>query len=212
MLELAPAPARQTSEVGSAGEMVSNLELSSRLQRVEPAAWRELYVNHHRIMRSIISAHLGYGPDVDDVVQGVFETGLELVSRGRVRLSGNELGIRAWLIAIALRLAKTELRRRKKQRTVKTSSTIEEATPPFDDTGFQLLERTRAVLCEMSDRLRLPWVLRHFEHMSLEEVAGCLGLSLATVKRRLAAADQRFMCLARRDAVLRERLNDGAVL
>jgi RNA polymerase sigma-70 factor, ECF subfamily len=207
MLEDASAPAYETAELGYVGEVASDPELSGRLQSLEPAAWRELYVCHQPLIRSIIAVHLGYGPETDDVTQGVFETALDLVSRGRVRLSGSDSAMRAWLIAIAIRLAKAEQRRRRRLRTLDESNGSEcIGTPPLDAVGRQLLERTTLALQSMPDRLRIPWILRHFEHMSLEETARCLNVSLATVKRRLSAADRRFMILAHRDAVLRERL------
>jgi RNA polymerase sigma-70 factor, ECF subfamily len=210
MLQLIPDPANEIAAQRFPSARGSGPDLSERLQRMEPAAWQDLYVGHHRLVRGIIAGHLGYCSDVEDVVQQVFLTALDLVSKARVSLTGPESGMRAWIAAIALRLAQSESCRRKKAGSVSVVPDGDAlGSPPLDAIGRQLLARTIALLAKLPDRLRSPWILRHLECMSLEETAVCLGLSLATVKRRLAAADRRFIGLARRDAVLGERLRDG---
>ena len=51
---------------------------------------------------------------------------------------------------------------------------------------------------------RLLFVLRHVEGLELTELAEVVGCSLATVKRRLSRADQRFRAITRNDPVLRQ--------
>jgi RNA polymerase sigma-70 factor (ECF subfamily) len=50
---------------------------------------------------------------------------------------------------------------------------------------------------------RVLFVLRHVEAFELTELARAEGCSLATVKRRLARAEQRFERIASRDPLLR---------
>jgi RNA polymerase sigma-70 factor (ECF subfamily) len=45
-------------------------------------------------------------------------------------------------------------------------------------------------LATLSDRDRAAWILRHVEGFALEEVADACGCSLATAKRRIAAAEE----------------------
>src|SRR6187549_2325135 len=50
------------------------------------------------------------------------------------------------------------------------------------------------------------FVMRHVEGIELEELATACRVSLSTIKRRLARAEQRFAAIATRDPVLREWL------
>jgi RNA polymerase sigma-70 factor (ECF subfamily) len=62
----------------------------------------------------------------------------------------------------------------------------------------------------MPDRERIPWLLRHVEGFELRDIARTLGISLATVKRRLVAAHDRLS--ERIDAplaVIASGLDDG---
>jgi RNA polymerase sigma-70 factor, ECF subfamily len=185
-------------------------ELSARLARLQAQAWEDFYLSHRRLIRGVLAGCLGYTSDLEDTTQQVFERALELVVSGKVQLSGQDSGMRAWLVAIALRLAREEQRRRiKANRSDAVQQVDSIATPAPDPAGWQLLQRTQAVLAKMPHRLRIPWLLRHLERMSLEEIVASTGVSLATVKRRLNQANLRFRKLAERDSVLREHLVEG---
>ncbi len=54
--------------------------------------------------------------------------------------------------------------------------------------GRALLTRVYEVLDRVSVECRLAWILRYIEGEKLEEVAERCGCSLATAKRRIAAA------------------------
>lgn len=182
--------------------------LAERLQRLEIDAWSALYMDHRRLIRGVLAIHLGYSVELDDVVQQVFETALCLVNARKVKLRGDSSSMRAWLVAIALRLARSEQRRQSKIK-IGPPSLENEGSDPLDPTSIQLLRSAHQVVMQLPERLRSPWLLRHLERMSLEEVAASTGVSLATVKRRIASADERFQRLAHRDPVLREHLQQG---
>jgi len=204
------ALARNSTVEPPSAEQPSAATLCAQLQRLDSEAWHDFYLDHRRLVRSLLAGYLGHSAELDDVVQQVFETALLLVGRGKVRFSGDRSGLRAWLVAIALRVARTAARQRKRLRSAGLPLDRDlQGSPPLDPEGRQILERAMAVLDDLPDRLRVPWLLRHFERMSLEETARCLGVSLATVKRRQKAADRRFQELAGRDCVLREHLNRG---
>jgi RNA polymerase sigma factor (sigma-70 family) len=70
---------------------------------------------------------------------------------------------------------------------------------PFDrSAGHQLGEVIRAAVAELPDRQREIFTLRHFEEMSLQEIAEVQGCALGTVKSSLHRAVM----------TLRERLVD----
>lgn len=184
--------------------------LSERLSRLDVDAWETLYVEHRRLIRGVLAGQLGYGAELEDVTQQVFETAIGLVETGKVRLTGERSGMRAWLVAIALRLAQSERRRRRRATSAEPSSACERLTSSaIDPAGWQLLQHTQALVAKFPPRLRIPWLLRHLEGMQLEEIAESCGISLATVKRRLSRAQRLFSSLAARDSVLSEHLNGG---
>jgi RNA polymerase sigma-70 factor, ECF subfamily len=76
---------------------------------------------------------------------------------------------------------------------------------PMDDGDPRTREAVRrlfAVLSELDDRDRLAFVLRHAEGYELTEAAAALDVSLATVKRCLARAEEQVLSRARSDDLL----------
>jgi RNA polymerase sigma-70 factor (ECF subfamily) len=211
MLEVTGLPISQFSDLLPTVETEpSREELVARLQRLDVSAWEDLFLYHNRTIRGLLVANLGYSEEVDDVAQQVFETALKLVTSRKVRLRGDASGVRAWLIAIAIRLARKEMRRRARVHADAGHLDPDRCAAPLrDPVGTQLLQRTHQILNQLPERLRTPFILRHLDRMNLQEVAASMGVSLATIKRRLAAADDRFRKLASRDSVLGEQLKAG---
>ena len=61
----------------------------------------------------------------------------------------------------------------------------------------------------LPDDERMAFSLRFISEMQLTEVAAACRVSLATVKRRLARAESRFVDAAKDHPALRERLQNG---
>ena len=55
-----------------------------------------------------------------------------------------------------------------------------------------MLRQLFRILGELPVELRIAWTLRHMHEEPLEAVAELAGCSLATAKRRIAAAQQRI--------------------
>jgi RNA polymerase sigma-70 factor (ECF subfamily) len=181
--------------------------ICARLERLDRAAWESFYLENRRLVGATLASFLGYGTELDDLVQEVFVTAVSLVQSKKVRLRGDPAGLRAWLLAIADRLAHAEARRRKRARATRAEHDCESlAAPPADPALAETLQHTQQLLGELPYRLRIPWVLRNLERMTIPEAAATLGVSTATIKRRLTSADQRFRRLALRDPTLREYL------
>jgi RNA polymerase sigma-70 factor (ECF subfamily) len=80
---------------------------------------------------------------------------------------------------------------------------------PSNDAG-EALRATYAVLEQLAVDERIAFVLRFIEGMELKEGAVACSVSLATFKRRLARAEERFTELARSSPVLRDWLEGGS--
>ena len=168
------------------------------------------YLENRRLVRGIVAIHLGYGTAVEDITQEVFATAATLVRDGKVSLRGQAPGLRAWLATIARRLALAERRRSRDPRGAPRPD-AEDGTlgAPVDPEARQTLRHARAVWEQLPEALRSPWLLRHLEHMTIDEIALTLSVSAATVKRRIAEADVRFTTIAERDPVLRDYVRAG---
>jgi RNA polymerase sigma-70 factor (ECF subfamily) len=104
---------------------------------------------------------------------------------------------KAWLATVAVRVAGRKLRRRRLRALLRIEERGGHATryedlaaPGASPEERALLARVYAVLDAMPVPLRLAWTLRHVEGERLEAVAALTGCSLATAKRRIAAAQE----------------------
>ena len=140
---------------------------------------------------------LGRESDVDDLIQEVFLAAF----RQREQLR-DPLATKNWLATIAVRTARRQLRRRRMRQFVGLDAGGPALQLP--DQGISpdkraLLARIYEILDRMAVERRLAWTLRFVEGEKLDKVAERCGCSLATAKRRIAAAQ----------AFLQAELDDG---
>jgi RNA polymerase sigma-70 factor, ECF subfamily len=129
---------------------------------------------------------LGRRDEVDDLVQDVF---LDAV-RGMERLR-EPTAAKAWLATLTVRKAHRILRRRRLRRFFG----LDEGADYGEIVDPRASASERAMIADlyrMLDALpaaeRIAWSLRHLEGEPLERVAALCDCSLATAKRRIAAA------------------------
>ena len=134
---------------------------------------------------------MGRDADVDDLVQDSFVTAFA----GLHRLEDPQ-AFAAWLGSIVVRTAGKVIRRRvllerlglrRRREPIDIDTVAARAAGP--DVAAEL-----RIVYERLERLpaeqRIAFLLRRVEGMELEEVAHKMGISLATAKRRIAAAQQ----------------------
>jgi RNA polymerase sigma-70 factor, ECF subfamily len=150
--------------------------------------------------RRVLCRILGPTVDVEDQLQETFMQFFKDVHRLR-----EPDKVRGFLIGIAVRLARSELRRRRFRRWLQltpSGAVPEVASEGVDADGREAVTRLYACLDRIGDKERMIFVLRHIEGLELTEVAAALGLSLATTKRHLAKVTARVRAEASRDPVL----------
>jgi RNA polymerase sigma-70 factor (ECF subfamily) len=76
--------------------------------------------------------------------------------------------------------------------------------PPHDAVAADVLRHLYQALDRLSADLRVAFVLRFVEGYELSEAAALVGCSLATFKRRVRRAQDRFERIAVSDATLAE--------
>ncbi len=148
------------------------------------AAWTKLGPMVFRFLNRVL------GPDgeAEDLTQEVF---LRVFSK--VRELRDPEALRSFVFSVAVRTLKSELRRRRVRRTFALNESDNlpgSAADTIDAEARQALRRFYTILDRLTSDDRAAFVLRHMEGMKLEEIGEALGVSLATVKRRLDRAAQ----------------------
>lgn len=167
------------------------------------AALLDRYGGHvERILRHI----LGEDPEMEDVVHDAFATILAAASTVR-----DPKALRSWIVTVAAHTAHRAIRKRKLTRWIFfwQGEDLPDISHETDLAGRDALRRTYALMDQLPAMERIAFALRHIEEMPLDDVARACNVSLATIKRRLHAAEQRFTAMARRDPVLRPWLEEG---
>lgn len=180
--------------------VTDDVELAEAARDGHPGAVAEVYRRFGGLVRGLLVQSIGPHAEVDDLVQ---ETFLRFFRRaGDLR---EPAALRSFIVGIALRVARGELRKRRVRRflhLVDPTEAPDSAVAGDDHEGREALRRLYAILDRLDDDSRLAFVLRHVQGLELHDVAAGLGCSLATVKRRLSKAEARVAFHARRDVTL----------
>jgi RNA polymerase sigma-70 factor (ECF subfamily) len=174
----------------------SDGELMERLARGERDALASLIERHQRRIYRIC---LSYLRDADEALDAVQETFVRAFENAASWSPAAEVG--AWLARIAVNHSIDRYRRRKRRLAWfepladgdrDDRVTAEDPSPERKVLSRELSERIDAALRSLPPQQRAVFVLRHYHDMSLEEVAGTLGLRLGTVKSNLHRAIHRL--------------------
>lgn len=183
----ARAPARNESRSG-AGPSDAALVVAARAG--EAWAQEALYRRHAPRLNAVAYRLLGRDDEVDDVVQDAFVAAL--TSLGRLE-QPDAFG--SWAVGILARQIYKKIRRRRLLARLglgRAAVAIDVEAILSPSASPERAAELRAIygsLDAMSADLRVPLVLHRVEGYGLEEVAALVGVSLATVKRRIAEAD-----------------------
>jgi RNA polymerase sigma-70 factor (ECF subfamily) len=178
------------------------------LKRGQPGAMLALFDRYAPLVERILARIVGTDPDLPDLVHEVF-AGM-LAGAAKVRKAA---ALKDWLTSVAVFRARTHIRQRMRRRLWERlfvpDQLPEVPVPPRDDTAAFALRATYELLGRLPVDERIAFALRTFAGMRLTEVASACGISLATAKRRLARAEQRFWSMAHQQPAIRAWLVRG---
>jgi len=184
-------PAPHLRVVGGAEERPqSDEDLVERMRRGSRSAEEAFYRTYAPRVLALTTRLLGRRSDAEDATQDTFVIALENV--GQLR---DAAALRPWLMRIAVSQARRRFRRRKMLRALglhigADDATLDSLVAPGANaeirTDLAALDR---VLATLPVEQRIAWLLRYVEGEELTDVAQACGCSLATAKRRIAAAD-----------------------
>ena len=166
----------------------------------EPGAAEALWYKHTPMVFRLLGRMLGPDGEVDDVAQDVFATVFSKL--GSLR---DPDALQSFVYSVAVRVTKWELRKRRMRKVLQLWGDVELpeiGVAGLDAEARQALGRLYRVLDRMGSEERLIFALRHIEGKKLEEIADSLGVSLATVKRKLKRAAEWVSAEVERDPLL----------
>ncbi len=152
-------------------------------------AKRELFQRHAPKLLGLLTRLLASTADAEDATQDAFlEAFRDLLGLRERRDFGR------WVTRIAVHQAHRRFRRRK---WLKLLGAAPELDATFDALADERVNPERRAELMLIDKAlskrpaveRTAWALRHVEGFELTEVADALGVSLATVKRKLSAVE-----------------------
>jgi RNA polymerase sigma-70 factor (ECF subfamily) len=193
-IEIKDEARRHGAEVRAlpAAEGVSDKSLVERAKGGDRWAEEVIYRRYVGYIAGLALRLLRSRSEMEDVVQETFARALEKL--GSLR-DGDAL--RGWLAQIAVGQVRRRYRRRRLLALLGLDRTEEDA--PLDALASE--GQSAEVLAELAklDRMlqtlpveqRIAWMLRYAEGESLDDVARACACSLATAKRRIAAAEAR---------------------
>jgi RNA polymerase sigma-70 factor, ECF subfamily len=171
-------------------DAASDADLVARA--IEGDRWgREmLYRRHAAYLLAIAARLLGNRGEGEEVVQDTFVTAFE-----QLRTLREPAALRGWLAQIAVSMVRRRLRRGRLLRMLGLDHGVDDATlAALAAHGSNADQRAELALVDralesLSANVRIAWMLRMVEGLELTEVASACGCSLATAKRRIAAAE-----------------------
>jgi RNA polymerase sigma-70 factor (ECF subfamily) len=195
-IDTAVLDAEPQSELVESSDAVLARALMAREKGASKIAW----ARYSPMVRRIMRRSLGPERDVEDAVQDVF-----LCVFDKVPTLRNPAALRAFIISVAVRTLRYEIRRRRVRSWLRLTGDTE--TPDLrvvhpDTDSREALVRFYGILDRINARDRTAFVLHYIEGMEVPDVAAALGVSVPTTRRCLARARERLVLFAGRDPLL----------
>jgi RNA polymerase sigma-70 factor (ECF subfamily) len=191
------------THLGASTVAGGDVSILAAVRACDPHAARTLWMRFSPLVLRIFNRMVGWGPDNEDFVQDVFLTVLS-----RVHGLRNPKALGPFVASIANFAARA--RRRDRVRVRRGQAQLSESSRDLvvttDVESREGLLRFMTILVRLRPQERLAFALRIIEGKDLRETAAALGVSPATVKRRVLRARNRIALLAQRDPVLRAYL------
>jgi RNA polymerase sigma-70 factor (ECF subfamily) len=150
-------------------------------------SFEALYAAHARYVAGVVHRIIGRNDgELDDIVQETFLDAFESLDT-----AADPSSMRAWLVTVAVRRTRRILARRRRRALFAfwAKDYAPRASDPRDKSS---VEDLYDALERIPEDLRIPWVLHRIGQLALPETAAACEVSLATVKRRIAQAEERI--------------------
>jgi len=163
-------------------------ELIARAQAGDSSAQEALVRQFSPMVFRLISRFFRTREDVEDLAQAVF---LKMFgSLDQVRPEENFAG---WLSRVTVNTCYDELRKiRRRKIAMETFGPLEVRETVVAPVEPELFGKARLALESLDPKLRIPFVLKEVEELSVEEIARAMGITQTNVKVRLFRARKKL--------------------
>jgi len=196
---------RESVDTGAPGGDAASEEarLLEGLRANDASAREALVARYGQLVEGVVASVLGVDGELADIVQDALIQ--VLTSAKKVRDPGS---LKAWIARVSVFTAQSALRRRRRRRWLRfvAPEDLPDLGAPAPQPAQESLRATYRVLDRMPVDERAAFALRFIAELELTETAEACGISLATVKRRLRRAEERFLMLAADEPALASRL------
>jgi RNA polymerase sigma-70 factor (ECF subfamily) len=160
----------------------------------DPQAIETLVRDHQGTIFRLCLSILDDAKDAEDATQEAFISAIKALHSFR-----GDAVFNTWLYAIAVNICRRQLKRRGRQREVRSALEIEESISvvmPSDPEQTMIQHEVSATLLaavsELDEKHRIPIVLRYFHDLSVTEIARILEINEGTAHSRLSNARERL--------------------
>jgi len=201
------SPSAKTGVVLPLSFVGDDVALVKALKANHPGAKAALFDRYSRHVERVIYHVLGIDPESQDVLHDSF-----VGAFGAIHTLNDPKALKAWLSRVAVLTARKLLRSRSRRSWLRLfvddaqEQRYEPVVLAHSAEELQTVRATYEVLNSLPLEERIVFSLRYIEGMDLLEVASTCAVSLATVKRRIRKAEERFMRMAARRPALAEHL------
>lgn len=185
----------------------ANRAFIAALRAGDPHAREVLVERYLPLVQRLVAGAMGVESDLVDVVQDVFVAVLEGVHKLK-----DPSALQSWIASLAVFTARGRIRRKRRWRWimfVPPESLPDIPVRQSDGDTRMAVRATYRALDTLPTDERLAFTMRFIAEMELTEVAAACRVSLATIKRRLARAEARFLAAAQESPVLKDRVDRG---
>ena len=148
------------------------------------ATFRMLVIKHKEKVRNLVFITLGDVEFVDDISQDVFISVFHKLKDFRF-----ESKFTTWLYRITVNKCRDYLRKKRVRSIfvpIKDSDT-EYGTGPFSE-NVDIPNLVRSAIDKLTEKLKVPLVMRDIEGLSYKEIADKMGTEVGTIKSRIFRA------------------------
>jgi RNA polymerase sigma-70 factor (ECF subfamily) len=178
-------------------EHMNEAELIQDAQQGDTDAFRTLFETNKRKIYALAYQYTKNTQDTEDIFQDTF---IKAFNKLKTFRPGNNTSFSAWLYRIGINCSIDHLRRIKTRRELGEDTidlhALTEAQPAFNPEQTQrsreIFSQTEQVLKNLSPRQRMVFILRHYQQMSISEIAEYLDCTEGSVKKQLFRAVHNF--------------------
>jgi len=173
-----------------------------------PGAAETFFARYAGHVRRVLVRVMNVDAETQDLVHDVFLDALETLDRLK-----DPKALKGWVTSIAVFKARHMIRQRRRRRWLRLAPPEEIDQHASSEASPELSDGVRCaydILNALPVDERIAFALHIIDGMELLEIAVVCGVSVATVKRRLQHAKERFVRRAQKYPILVERLRAGS--